>query len=128
MPVGKPEKAASLNRLIDDAMLGGRPRFGMSRIEGFTFENDDTIFWGRQEPNREALKFEDFVIALRSINGVYGKTVAGVSLDSDPELHSELAKLVAANRTPSREAVASLCREHKGWARIHGLPHDAQMT
>jgi hypothetical protein len=69
----KPERAASLKRLLAEAKTGARPRLGMTRIDGYTTEKDDVILWGRNELGREELVFDDLVIALRSIRGRYGK-------------------------------------------------------
>jgi hypothetical protein len=89
----KPERAASLQRLLAEAKTGKTPRLGMTRIDGYVEEDNDVILWGRFEPREEELRFDDLIVAVRSVKGKYydySDVTPGVSLDwkTDPSAKS----------------------------------------
>lgn len=130
----KPEKAASMRRLLTDAMLGGEPQLGMTRIDGFVMDKGHVVIWGRKDPKREELKFDDLVVAIRSAKGKYGRGTPTISLDWSHGAFEKLkqAKGVVAKTEAEKaaklNAVRAVCREVTGWTRIDYLPHDANIV
>jgi hypothetical protein len=135
----KPERAASLKRLLAEAKTGARPRLGMTRIDGYTTEKDDVILWGRNELGREELVFDDLVIALRSIRGRYGKGTPGVGLDFRRELTPDMIKErgdadlkrdndLNALRNKSDAVYKVACMQVPLYTRVYALQRDSDMA
>jgi hypothetical protein len=125
----KPEAAASMRKLFDDLALGGQPRLGMTRLDGFVRAKDDTIIYGRKMNNNATeLLFEDLVLALQSLRGVYGSNDFGVSLDTKPGGYRALPQ-----KTPESDAEKNSYRrtciaEVGGTTRVFGIPHDCRVA
>src|SRR5262249_41896349 len=118
----KPEVAASMNNLFADLTLGGQPRLGMTRIDGCIRSNDDVILYGRKSKNDSDLIFEDLVIAMQSIRGIYGQRFPSVSIDGIPGGYAKLPKA-----RDGRDAFIKACREEvSGTTRVQGIPHDCR--
>jgi hypothetical protein len=135
----KPDRAASLKRLLAEAKTGARPRFAMTRIDGYVSEKDDVILWGRNEPGRPELIFDDLVIAVRSVRGRYGKETPGVGLDYRRDLRpgmiaergsEDLKRFEAlhAAQAKSLEAFKAACMQRPYYTYVLGLPRDSEMS
>jgi hypothetical protein len=132
----RPDKAASLNRLLSDAMLGGQPRLGMTRIDGFVLDNGDAVIYGRKDPKRAELAFDDLVVAIRAVNGVYGRGFPAISLDwaagASEKMHQ--AHSIRYNKGDKAgyeykvKVLKEVCHDYTGWARIRNLPPDSPLT
>jgi hypothetical protein len=139
----KPEKAASLNRILAEASSGARPSFGMTRIDGYVTEKNDVILWGRNEPGHKELIFDDLVVALSSIRGKHGRGTPGVSLDSvkgnigatparaeyeNKSSDAFRALKMTRDRHADMENFKRVCDQFPAYARITALPDYSQIA
>jgi hypothetical protein len=88
----KPEVAFSFRRFLNSK--GFMPlRTNMTRLEGYVIDKDrnDIILWGRREPNMAEVVFDDIVVAIRSVCGVYGGHPS-VTIDIDRERYGVFSK------------------------------------
>jgi hypothetical protein len=133
--VVRPEKAASMTRLLSNAMMGERPRLGMSRVDGFVMNAGDVVLYGRNDPKREELRFDDLVVAMRAVTGVYGKNGApGISLDWLPGGQEKVTNAQSIKFTTKAEmehklkSLNAICEEVANWSRVVNLPTDSHVT
>lgn len=130
----RPERAASMVRMLSDGAAGGRPRVGMTRLDGFVRDGSDVVLWGRVEPKRPELEFDDIVVAMRAISGAYGTAPPAISLDTKIGHTERYRKLDAVNPTSQAEfdakhrALAAQCADGVGVPRVTSLPRDARVT
>jgi hypothetical protein len=132
----RPERAASLTRMLAEAKTGARPRFGMTRIDGYVLEKDDVILWGRNEPKQQELIFDDLVIALRAIRGQYGAGTPGVSLffsrDATPSKIDDIQKSHDDAQSifdhKDFEGFKRACSELRWYPVVIALQHDSSMA
>jgi hypothetical protein len=147
----KPERAASLKRILAEAKTGARPSFGMTRIDGYTLlpqrfvvtrrgleQEDDVILWGRNEPWGKELIFDDLVVALRSVWGRYGAGPPTISLqyvpgtligDTEEQAQEEVRfNKILLSTTTSADYKRACIREVHLYPRVLFLPKDSHVA
>ena len=132
----KPTHTASLRKMLNDAMLGGTRTINMTRIDGFTVNGGDVVFWGRNEhPKRELLELDDLIVSIRAIYGMYGDgSHPAISLDSKAGAQQVRNGLVFMRANDDKgfeakkRATEKYCKEYTGFSRVNDLPGDARVT
>lgn len=137
-------RAVSL-RAVSSALRSGtssqqaRSLCGITRLCGYLVDGDagDVVLLGVVDPNRPALRIDDFVVALRNVRGAYNRIVGrtqyysdpGCSIDPDPAVLTQLKRLAPGNSgqlTPEsmqahRETWTAIGRQPQK-VRVMGVP------
>jgi hypothetical protein len=127
-PVVKPDVKVSLRKMLAELKAGHQPHLGMTRLDGYTVSTDgDILLSGRVQKGKVDLAAEDFLVALQSVSGKYGRPGCPlVSLDTIPGGFAKLNKLPTA---ASLGTYGQVCRtEVGGVTRVQGVPHNCQIA
>jgi hypothetical protein len=88
----------------------------------------DVFLCGRAEPNQPELRFDDLIVAIRSVRGDYNREEAGVSLDPspNPQLREDLKKALANGNKDNFRSYDAVCKELMNYPTIYGMPQKCQ--
>jgi hypothetical protein len=87
----------------------------------------DIILYGRIEPGEPELRFDDLIVAIKSVHGDYGRG-SGVSpeMNPDPQLAEALDKAEAIRKQDNYRSYFAVCKKLFNYPSIDGMPKDWQ--